>query len=59
MKYVIDLTNTGYFIDGQLIIDTEQIGDNTEFTIEKFEKDGRGYGIKKFDFADLYENEEA
>ena len=58
----IDMTNTGYFEDGWLLLDlvgTNQHSinnqpDNTEFTINAYGPNGEDLGSKKFDFLELW-----
>ena len=53
----IDMTNTGYFEDGWLLITGEnELGyrDGTEFTINAYGPNGEDLGSKKFDFLDLW-----
>lgn len=60
----IDMTNTGYFEDGWLLLDlvgTNQHSvnnqpDNTEFTINAYGPNGEDLGSKKFDFLELWHN---
>ena len=53
----IDMTNTGYFEDGWLLIQGENeegYRDGTEFTINAYGPNGEDLGSKKFDFLDLW-----
>jgi hypothetical protein len=58
----IDMTNTGYFEDGWLLLDlvgTNQHSinnqpDNTGFTINAYGPNGEDLGSKKFDFLELW-----
>lgn len=55
----IDMTNTGYFEDGWLLLEGEnELGyrDGTEFTINAYGPNGEDLGSKKFDFLDLWHN---
>ena len=58
----IDMTNTGYFEDGWLLLNVVGDGpyninghpDGTEFTINAYGPNGEDLGSKKFDFLDLW-----
>lgn len=60
----IDMTNTGYFEDGWLLLDlvgTNQHSvnnqpDNTKFIINAYGPNGEDLGSKKFDFLELWHN---
>lgn len=55
----IDMTNTGYFEDGWLLLEGENeegYRDGTEFTINAYGPNGEDLGSKKFDFLDLWHN---
>ena len=58
----IDMTNTGYFEDGWLLLNVVGDGpynvnghpDGTEFTINAYGPNGEDLGSKKFDFLELW-----
>jgi hypothetical protein len=58
----IDMTNTGYFEDGWLLLNVVGDGpynvngrpDDTEFTINAYGPNGEDLGSKKFDFLELW-----
>lgn len=55
----IDMTNTGYFEDGWLLLEGENkegYRDGTEFTINAYGPNGEKLGSKKFDFLELWHN---
>ena len=55
----IDMTNTGYFEDGWLLLEGENkegYRDGTEFIINAYGPNGEDLGSKKFDFLELWHN---